>query len=36
MLDFGKDAIFIWASYGISAAVIGALILRAALMKSDD
>jgi len=36
MLDFGKDAIFIWAAYGISAAVIGGLIVRAALMRSDD
>jgi len=36
MLEFGKDAIFIWGAYGISAAVIGGLILRAALMKPHD
>ena len=29
MLDFGKNAFFIWSSYGISAVIIGALIIHA-------
>jgi len=27
MLDFGKNAAFIWASYGLSAIAIGGLII---------
>lgn len=27
MLDFGKNAAFIWAAYGISALALGGLIL---------
>ncbi len=29
MLEFGKNAIYIWACYGISAIVLGLLIIRA-------
>ena len=29
MLDFGKNAIYIWSCYGISAFVLGALVIRA-------
>ena len=29
MLDFGKNALFIWGCYGISALVLGALVIRA-------
>ncbi len=28
MLDLGKDAVFIWAAYGISALMIGILVFR--------
>jgi len=27
MLDFGKNAVFIWAAYGISIAALGGLII---------
>jgi len=29
MLDFGKNAVYIWSCYGISALVLTALIIRA-------
>lgn len=29
MLDFGKNAIYIWACYGVSALVLGGLVLHA-------
>jgi len=29
MLDFGKNALYIWSCYGISALVLGALTIRA-------
>jgi len=35
-MEFGKHAAFIWASYSVSAIVLGALIVRAFMMKSDD
>ncbi len=29
MLDFGKNAVYIWTCYGISAVVLGALVIAA-------
>jgi len=29
MLDFGKNAFYIWACYGMSAIVLGGLVIRA-------
>ncbi len=29
MLDFGKNAFYIWSCYGVSALVLGTLIIRA-------
>ncbi len=31
MLEFGKNALYIWACYGISAIVLGGLVIRAFL-----
>jgi len=29
MFEFGKNAVYIWCCYGVSALVLGALIIRA-------
>ena len=29
MFDFGKNALFIWSCYGVSALVLGSLVIRA-------
>lgn len=29
MFEFGKNAVYIWSCYGVSAVVLGALIIRA-------
>jgi len=36
MLDFGKHAFFVWASYGLSAAVLGALVIYTLANKPKD
>lgn len=36
MLDFGKYAFYIWTSYGLSAAVLGALVLYTFAAKPKD
>ena len=33
MLDFGKYAFYVWASYGLSAAVLGALVIYTIMAK---
>jgi heme exporter protein CcmD len=36
MLDFGKYAVYVWASYGLSAAVLGALVIYTFANKPKD
>lgn len=36
MLEFGKYAAYIWASYGLSAAVLGGLVVHAILSKPKN
>ena len=36
MLDFGKYAFYIWASYGLSAAVLGGLVIYTFLAKPKN
>ncbi|MGJ8564135.1 MAG: heme exporter protein CcmD [Alphaproteobacteria bacterium] len=36
MLDFGKHAIFIWAAYGLSALVLGGLVVTALKRNKHD
>ncbi len=36
MLDFGKYAFYIWASYGLSGAVLGALVIYTFAAKPKD
>lgn len=35
MLDFGKYAFYIWASYGLSAAVLGGLVIYTFMARSN-
>ncbi len=36
MLDFGKHALYIWASYGLSALVLGGLVLHTFIARKKN